>query len=67
MDQLPWYARVRIFLSSHVHLHWLTFWCLAGHDNPSIFCTVGDTNLLLDFNIFDHAGPYDGVLITTFC
>lgn len=35
----------------------------VGHDNPSTQCEVGDTDLLLNFNLVDHAGPYDGVLM----
>ncbi|TBU25220.1 lipase [Dichomitus squalens] len=55
-------------ISGEVHIDEANQWInCPGHDNPSTSCTVGDTNLLLDFNIFDHAGPYDGVLISTFC
>lgn len=36
-----------------------------GHDNPSSLCTAGDVNLVLNFQLSDHAGPYDGVMMET--
>ncbi|KAM5544645.1 hypothetical protein V8D89_001543 [Ganoderma adspersum] len=51
-------------ISGEIHIDELNQWMnCPGHDNISPFCTVGDVNLLLDFNIFDHPGPYGGVFI----
>ncbi|KAI0788151.1 lipase [Fomes fomentarius] len=52
-------------ISGEIHINEQSQWndCPVGHDNPSTKCEVGDTDLLLNFNLVDHAGPYDGVLM----
>lgn len=34
---------------------------LIGQDNPSNECTVGDVPTVLEGNLNDHDGPYNGV------
>jgi hypothetical protein len=34
-----------------------------GQDNPSKHCSVGDTPSVIQGNVVDHVGPYDGILM----
>ena len=40
----------------------LTFFCvIAGQDNTSTLCIVGDVPNIFESDEADHDGPYDGV------
>ncbi|KAI0749977.1 lipase [Daedaleopsis nitida] len=53
-------------ISGEIHIDEVNQWISCpGHDRVNLLCTAGDANILLDFNLFDHPGPYDGVLM--FC
>ncbi|RPD59103.1 lipase [Lentinus tigrinus ALCF2SS1-7] len=54
-------------ISGEIHIDELNQWInCPGHDNPSSLCTAGDVDLVLNFQLSDHAGPYDGVMME-FC
>ncbi|KAF9265891.1 alpha/beta-hydrolase [Marasmius fiardii PR-910] len=38
-----------------------------GHDNPSKQCSVGDVGIILNANVRDHSGPYDGIWMGADC
>lgn len=40
---------------------------ILGQDNPSTDCIVGHVPDVLDGNIGNHRGPYDGVTVTMGC
>jgi len=49
--------------SGEIHIEDSEAWdeC-AGQDNPSALCSTGDVSIL-NFNLNNHDGPYDGVTI----
>ncbi|KAJ7623647.1 lipase class 3 family protein [Roridomyces roridus] len=58
-----------MFLGFHhptgeVHIQDSGVWSnCPGQDNPSVSCTVGDVPTVLQGNVSDHDGPYNGVLM----
>ncbi|TFK88233.1 lipase [Polyporus arcularius HHB13444] len=53
-------------ISGEIHIDEHNQWIgCPGHDNPSPSCTAGDVSLVLNFQLSDHAGPYDGVVMET--
>ena len=38
-----------------------------GQDNTSKMCSAGDVPDILDGNVTDHSGPYDGVIMGVGC
>ena len=57
MGRVPWC----VALCSTRHRDNDPYFVVAGQDNPSTQCIVGDVPEVWDGDESDHDGPYDGV------
>ena len=47
---------------AHIDEGEVWMWC-PGQDNPDTRCSVGDTPNILEADVGDHDGPYNGIII----